>query len=246
MKLKIESQKIKVIEEDFLVSGSQGLYTVEFEFSDDWANFEKTILFAKRFSDESIAVILDGDSMPIPSEIIADSNELIIGVYGINGDYVKPTVWSEPIKIEVGCKEGATILSPAPDVYTQIMSLVSDCTNNVDAILATQPFVVTFTYNGVSTVADKTIDEIYSAYQDGKYILAKLVSAAEMVMAEYSVGFNYSNVMSRKQFTFYFSPRITGSSSLYVTANRTIAMTQGLMSTTITYSPTQKQIQIVE
>ena len=123
-KLRVAGQRIEIVNPAafVFVSGSEGQNTLKFEFSPDWINYTKTVIFAKRFTTETKAVLLESDSIEVPPEMLADQGELMIGVYGVYGGLKKPTIWSGPFKIEEGCQEGGSIPAPSTDAYTQIIA----------------------------------------------------------------------------------------------------------------------------
>ena len=107
MTLIINNQKIETKHplSIYYVSGSVGLYSIDFSFSDDWEGFSKTAIFRNRYSSETFSVPLEEDSCEIPEEMLYVPNEFVVGVYGEKGSMRKPTTWSSPIIVEEGADE---------------------------------------------------------------------------------------------------------------------------------------------
>ena len=124
MKLKVTNQKIEIINPAslYMVAGSVGLYTIDMEFSSDWDGYTKTVIFQRRFSNDTESIVLTEDFVEVPAGMLTIPCELSIGVYGVKGDLEKPTLWSGPYKVEVGCMEGNPISDPDTDIYTQILA----------------------------------------------------------------------------------------------------------------------------
>lgn len=100
MKLFINNQKIEIRDDTFYVSGSEGLYTIEFEFSKDWGGYTKTAVLKKGTMRDTF--LLSTDTLEIPAEFLATPGKISLGVYGEKGGQKKPTEWSNVLDIKKG------------------------------------------------------------------------------------------------------------------------------------------------
>ena len=100
MKLYVNNQKIEIRDDTFYVSGSEGLYEIEFEFSPDWEGYIKTVVFKKLGMREEYS--LSTDTIEIPEEFLASPGRVSVGAIGEKGDKKKPTEWSCVLEIKKG------------------------------------------------------------------------------------------------------------------------------------------------
>lgn len=110
-----------------MTSGSVNVYSVRFEFSDDWIGLSRTAIF--RAGAESRAVLLGEDNETvIPWEVLQKpSLELFCGVYGIEGGHtVLPTVWTSLGVILEGASLGESARPPTPELWEQRLEAKGD------------------------------------------------------------------------------------------------------------------------
>lgn len=109
-----------------VTSGSVNVYLVQFAFSTDWDELDKTAVF--RAGDTKISVVLDATNRcQIPWEVLENRGRpLEAGVYGTkNGTVVLPTIWATLGTIKEGTSPGENTQPPTPDVYSQILAAAS-------------------------------------------------------------------------------------------------------------------------
>ena len=109
-----------------MTSGSVNVYLVQFAFSADWDELDKTAVF--RAGDTKISVVLDATNRcQIPWEVLENRGlPLEAGVYGTeNGTVVLPTIWATLGTIKEGASPGENTQPPTPDVYSQILAAAS-------------------------------------------------------------------------------------------------------------------------
>ena len=109
-----------------MTSGSVNVYLVQFAFSADWDELDKTAVF--RAGDTKISVVLDATNRcQIPWEVLENRGRpLEAGVYGTkNGTVVLPTIWATLGTIKEGASPGENTQPPTPDVYSQILAAAS-------------------------------------------------------------------------------------------------------------------------
>lgn len=124
-KATIDTNRIVVTNPDkeIITSGSVNVNFIQFSFSEDWADLQKTVLFQTKKA--QIPIILEGTelvyTMPIPWEVLLYANESInVGAYGTRMDdsetledeeIVLPTVWGTiPDKV----RQGVIVTDPIP------------------------------------------------------------------------------------------------------------------------------------
>lgn len=107
-----------------VTSGSVNVYLVQFAFSTDWDELDKTAVF--RAGDTKISVVLDATNRcQIPWEVLENRGRpLEAGVYGTkNGTVVLPTIWATLGTIKEGASPGENTQPPTPDMYDQILGI---------------------------------------------------------------------------------------------------------------------------
>ena len=122
MKVIIKDQSITVSEAPLLVSNSINTYYVTFEFDQSWDSFDKTVVFNNGIITKEI--VPEENCCALPWEVLIFSGFLKIGVRGVNGETVRPTIWSEKLTIEEGPREGTETRAPTPSVYQRLLSEV--------------------------------------------------------------------------------------------------------------------------
>lgn len=122
------ARKIEIKKSDTLVSDSVNVYPCQFQFSSDWAELTKTVVF--RAGTSAIEVLLNETlKCNIPWEVLLkDKVDLYVGCYGTKGDdIILNTTWTNVGKIYEGTKNKAVPgEDPTPDIYTQIISQMGD------------------------------------------------------------------------------------------------------------------------
>lgn len=106
-----------------ITSGAVNVYSVRFEFSEEWAGLTKTAVF--HAADTTVSVLLDdSNECAIPWEVLQDANRtLCVGVYGTRGgNIVLPTIWATLGTIQAGVCLGDSAQPPTPSVYDQILA----------------------------------------------------------------------------------------------------------------------------
>lgn len=124
-----EKTQLTVHQREPITSGSVNVYTVRFDFSDDWDGMEKTATF--RFHDQSVSTVLDASGKcTIPWEIIDHyerQQQLYVGVCGTkNGEVVLPTIWASLGTLLEGTTYGRNARPPTPDLLEQRLEQKQD------------------------------------------------------------------------------------------------------------------------
>ena len=111
--------------EETLTSGMVGK-EVKLEFSEEWENFSKTLVFSAGETSRDAVVI--GDAAVIPHEVLAEARKhLYVGVYGVCADgRVIPTVRAQGPFIQPGADpSGEESLDPTLPVWAQIQQQIA-------------------------------------------------------------------------------------------------------------------------
>ena len=122
MKVIIKDQSITVCEAPLLVSNSINIYYITFEFDQSWDGFDKTVVFNNGIITKEI--VPEENCCALPWEVLMFSGFLKIGVRGICGETVRPTIWSDKLTVVEGPREGTETRAPSPSVYQKLLSEV--------------------------------------------------------------------------------------------------------------------------
>ena len=124
----------RMVEEETLTSGMVGK-EVKLEFSEEWENFSKTVVFSAGEVSRDVAAI--HGAVTIPHEVLAEGrNHLYVGVYGISGDgRVIPTVRARGPFIQPGAEPaGEKGREPTLPVWAQIHQQIAGLREEVLAL----------------------------------------------------------------------------------------------------------------
>ena len=122
MKVIIKDQSITVSEAPLLVSNSINTYYVVFEFDQSWDGFDKTVVFNNGVITKETSP--EENCCALPWEVLMFSGFLKIGIRGVKGETVRPTIWSERLPISEGPRESTETRSPTPSVYQKLLAEV--------------------------------------------------------------------------------------------------------------------------
>ena len=108
------------------MSGSDGIYSVEFEFTDasglpSWGNLTKYAVFKNSGVPdyhEGLIIPIENGRAVIPAQILAEQGKLYVGVYGENGYYKMPTIWAPPVVVSAGCAGGDSTITVNGTTYS--------------------------------------------------------------------------------------------------------------------------------
>lgn len=108
-----DKTQLAVRQKEPVTSGSSNAYEVQFEFSPEWEEMEKTAVFQAGYAEKS--VVLTGESCAVPREVLREPGYfLMAGVCGRLGeDLLMPTVWANLGSILEGAGQEGDI--PGPD-----------------------------------------------------------------------------------------------------------------------------------
>lgn len=122
-----EKTQLAVQEKEPVTSGSVNVSPVQFAFSRDWEDLEKTAVF--RSGGVTRSVLLDASGLcEIPWEVLtASGRHLFAGIQGTRGeDLVLPTVWADLGLILEGAAPGEDARPPTPELWEQALAKKGD------------------------------------------------------------------------------------------------------------------------
>jgi len=122
MKLIVQDHDIAVIQPARLVSGSVKLVSCQFSFNESWEGYVKTAVFATLRTARAVPLV--DDRATIPWEVLQPGQRLRIGVFGVKGDSRLPTVYTQPMPIELGAEDAAGAQEPTPDKWEQLLAAI--------------------------------------------------------------------------------------------------------------------------
>ena len=115
-----------------LAEDSQNYVTAVFTFlTDDWENTEKTAQFQNPKTGEVYESILDSsNACTIRWEALADSGDMNVAVFGVNGGY-RVTTNMGVITVLPTLSGGESDTPPSPDVYQQLLTMLGQKADNM-------------------------------------------------------------------------------------------------------------------
>ncbi len=122
--LQVQTQTIQILSAPSLVSGTSGVYTAEFGFSEDWSGWTKVAVFSNG-TDFRESLLTEG-VCTVPGDLLVSGKYLRIGVYGVQGDSFLPTVWTTPLGVLPGVFPAEPAEQPSLTLAEQILSLIGD------------------------------------------------------------------------------------------------------------------------
>lgn len=124
MKYTINGSSVMLLEDETLIAGSVGVYSVEFLFDDTWEEYtSKTAVF--KSDTEEREVLLFKNVCVIPWEVLTDAGMLRIGIYGESSERVRPTLWAAPKTIHGGTPTKCeSSVEPTPDKWQQAIAYI--------------------------------------------------------------------------------------------------------------------------
>lgn len=121
MKLSVTGRTLQITEKELLVSNTVKDYTASFDFDESWDGWTPLAVFYNKNSKVNKEQRLDKNgSCLVPWEVLTPGC-LQVGVYGTNGEKIRPTLWSESQNVRPGTEPGESAKEPTPSVYEQIL-----------------------------------------------------------------------------------------------------------------------------
>lgn len=122
-----DKNQLAVREKEPVTSGSVNVYTVKFEFSQDWDGLTRKAVF--RAGSVSVTVLLDADGLcTVPWEVLKTPGlSLMAGVFGCGEETALPTVWARLGLIFRGVPgDSPGAQPPTPDAWETELSKKGD------------------------------------------------------------------------------------------------------------------------
>lgn len=126
-RLYADKNKLSLLEREPVTSGSVNIYTVSFEFSQDWRGLTRKAVF--KAGGETRTVLLDESGRcSIPWEVLtACGQPLMAGVFGSADETALPTIWASLGTILEGVPgDGQGSQPPTPDLWEQELGRKGD------------------------------------------------------------------------------------------------------------------------
>ena len=119
LKFKITNQHMELTEQPYAVSDSREYLTCSFEFSEDWSNTKRTVIFSG--GNKHYCVLLQEDNTcTVPHEVLGGC--FAVSVFGVN-DGQRITTENVYVHIQKsGYCEATTPEAPTPTVYEQLLA----------------------------------------------------------------------------------------------------------------------------
>lgn len=128
MKLKIENQRIEIIETELFVSNTVNVYRVTFEFDESWDGYQPVAVFECRDGrhTEAREVVIVDNSAIIPWETLLPGGTLRIGVYGTRDGQRLPTVYTPGQYVSRGAEGAEEGTEATPGALEQVLNIIGD------------------------------------------------------------------------------------------------------------------------
>lgn len=141
--LQVTKNQIKVVQTEPMTSGSQNVYPIQFEFSDEWSYLERVAVFSTNVGpngpvEEPVynQLLNEDNRCFIPWEVNKIHNKhVFVGVFGtMNGDVVLPTIWIDIGNVLLGVTTGLELEPPTPTLYEQILGEIGEIKEGISSI----------------------------------------------------------------------------------------------------------------
>lgn len=128
--LQVKKNQIKVAQVEQMTSGSQNVYPLQFQFSDEWDYLERVAVFANDVGPDGPIenpvynqLLDESNKCFIPWEVNSQHNKhVFVGVFGtMDGEVVLPTIWVDLGNVVLGVTTGIEIEPPTPTLWEQIL-----------------------------------------------------------------------------------------------------------------------------
>lgn len=117
----VQKQRIRMPKCAEFVAGSAEIYEAEFTFDAAWDGFARTAVF--ECAGQRCEQLLVDDRCAVPWEILRADEYLRVGVYGVSGSRIMPTVYSRPMYVAQGAEPSEAARERSPDVFDQITEI---------------------------------------------------------------------------------------------------------------------------
>lgn len=175
---KIIDQKVQLTNIPLIASGSQGVLQVHCAFDVLWAGYEVTAIF---FREEKADINVPVYHVPVylstatvPHEVLKEEGHFFMGFMGV----AENTRTTELIRMKVergAITEGVAVPDPTPDVYTQLLQIISQSSIIPDATLTQEGKAADAKATGAAiakvkqdtvTMVGETVDDIMDSMVD--------------------------------------------------------------------------------
>ena len=117
----VEGQRIAAENSVSIVSGSADIYEAVFTFDASWNGFSRIAVF--ECAGNRREQLLVDNSCLVPYEVLFAGKYMRVGIYGVKGSQVMPTVYSDAIFVTQGAEASESAQAHTPDMFEQIVAV---------------------------------------------------------------------------------------------------------------------------
>ena len=218
----VNDQRIKVSNYFDLVTNSS-IYKGRFYFDSTWKKFIKIAVFTDNYNHTIYSPINEVNGIyecDIPDLILLNTGWIHVGVSGWYKDgiteYRKPTVWSNAVRVKLGCSPVSGSITIGGEEITNRDNLYIYCgaTDNLDSIIPSDLELVRG--DPMAIVRDGLVWNHKDIYGTGRYAVLAVPSfidadCIKMLVGDFSVEIDCDNFKEYNGYKFYyFSSPIVG------------------------------------
>ena len=169
MKVQVRERDLVITESERLVAKSVNEYTVQFTLDTVWEGYATEAVFQTQAGIMKAKIITDNQAV-IPWEVLRETGYIRIGVFGVNANNTRPTVWSALIPVYEGAEDGdpstPTASTPWQEALAQMSAFAKQrggVTNSLKDALLQLAQKVAYVDGGGQTYYQDLYDALYSA-----------------------------------------------------------------------------------
>ena len=117
----VQKQRIVLPKCAEFIAGSAEIYEAAFTFDAAWDGFARTVVF--ECAGERCEQLLVDERCIVPWEILRADEYLRVGVYGVSGSRIMPTVYSHPMYVAQGAEPSEAAREHSADMFDQITEI---------------------------------------------------------------------------------------------------------------------------
>lgn len=117
----VEGQQISTENSVSIVSGSADIYEAVFTFDTSWDGFSRIAVF-ECAGNRREQLLVDNRCL-VPYEVLCAGKYMHVGIYGVKGRQIMPTVYSDAIFVMQGAEASESAQAHTPDMFEQIVAV---------------------------------------------------------------------------------------------------------------------------
>lgn len=179
MQVKVDSNFVKVTEEEILNRGEYNIHTLFFDFSEEYNDLIKKAVFSNLDGTYTMAIL--DNQCAIPSEMLKEVGKFTLGVYAyaLNEEELELRYSPMPTCINVikgSYKEGLQPTPPTPSEYEQY---IANFNANAEAKKEELNTLTTELEQGLNEVAEQGVSQIVDTYTEKTTELEEKIASGE-------------------------------------------------------------------